>query len=400
MPAFDNGMALGADGLEIDVQLSADGIPVVIHDHTLDRTTDRTGPVRGLTADELARSMRAFVSSSTARRRFAARASACRGSMTCWRASASAHHHRDEGRPAGAGARGGGVDRRRTPSIASASDRSISIDRHDARRSTGDRRPAHRSRKRGGRCIDRGCGGRGSAASVCRLPGARDRRPHARRVAGVRPARPSRRPRAAGVGRQRREPTSMRLLDWGVDGIISDRPDIAVAPRRTAGISEHANDHIDRSSDAPTLHDVYVARERVAPHVPRTPLMRHPLLDEATGLSIWVKHENHNPTCAFKVRGGLNLVGAMTAEERARGIVTASTGNHGQSIGLASRIHGVHVHGVRARRQQPRQERGDARVRRDGRRGRQGFRRSARALRAARRARPARATCIRPTSRC
>ena len=91
----------------------------------------------------------------------------------------------------------------------------------------------------------------------------------------------------------------------------------------------------------PTLHDVYAARERVTPHVPRSPLLRHPLLDEATGLSIWVKHENHNPTCAFKVRGGLNLVGAMTAEERARGIVTASTGNHGQSIGLASRIHGV-----------------------------------------------------------
>ena len=92
---------------------------------------------------------------------------------------------------------------------------------------------------------------------------------------------------------------------------------------------------------APTLNDVYLARERVAPHMPRSPLMRHPLLDEATGLSIWVKHENHNPTCAFKVRGGLNLVGAMSAEERARGIVTASTGNHGQSIALASRIHGV-----------------------------------------------------------
>src|SRR5436190_12456997 len=92
---------------------------------------------------------------------------------------------------------------------------------------------------------------------------------------------------------------------------------------------------------APTLHDVYAARERVSPYVPRSALLRHPLLDEATGLSIWVKHENHNPTCAFKVRGGLNLVGAMTAEERARGIVTASTGNHGQSLGLASRIHGV-----------------------------------------------------------
>jgi len=94
---------------------------------------------------------------------------------------------------------------------------------------------------------------------------------------------------------------------------------------------------------APTLHDVYVARERVAPYLPRTPLMRHPLLDQATGLTIWVKHENHNPTCAFKVRGGLNLIGAMPAEERARGLVTASTGNHGQSIALASRIHGVHA---------------------------------------------------------
>jgi threonine dehydratase len=93
--------------------------------------------------------------------------------------------------------------------------------------------------------------------------------------------------------------------------------------------------------NAPTLNDVYLARERLAPHIPRTPLMRHPLLDEATGLSIWVKHENHNPTGAFKVRGGLNLVGAMAAEERARGIVTASTGNHGQSIAVASRIHGV-----------------------------------------------------------
>jgi len=92
---------------------------------------------------------------------------------------------------------------------------------------------------------------------------------------------------------------------------------------------------------APTLNDVYLARERIAPHVPRTPLMRHPLLDDATGLTLWVKHENHNPTGAFKVRGGLNLVGAMSAEERARGIVTASTGNHGQSIALASRIHGV-----------------------------------------------------------
>jgi glycerophosphoryl diester phosphodiesterase len=55
MAAIDNGMALGSDGFEIDTQLSADGIPVVIHDHLLDRTTDRTGPVSALTAAELAR---------------------------------------------------------------------------------------------------------------------------------------------------------------------------------------------------------------------------------------------------------------------------------------------------------------------------------------------------------
>ncbi len=76
-------------------------------------------------------------------------------------------------------------------------------------------------------------------------------------------------------------------------------------------------------------------------HVKPSPLMRHPLLDEETGLQMWVKHENHNPTCAFKIRGGLNLIASLTPEERSRGVVTASTGNHGQSIGLACRLHGV-----------------------------------------------------------
>jgi glycerophosphoryl diester phosphodiesterase len=55
IPAIDNGMRLGADGFEIDVQLSADGVPVVIHDQTLERTTGHSGPVSALSADELAR---------------------------------------------------------------------------------------------------------------------------------------------------------------------------------------------------------------------------------------------------------------------------------------------------------------------------------------------------------
>ena len=55
LAAFDRGLALGADGVELDVRLSRDGIPVVHHDATLDRTTDATGPVSGRSADELRR---------------------------------------------------------------------------------------------------------------------------------------------------------------------------------------------------------------------------------------------------------------------------------------------------------------------------------------------------------
>jgi len=90
----------------------------------------------------------------------------------------------------------------------------------------------------------------------------------------------------------------------------------------------------------PTLADVYAARSRVMRIVRPTPLMSHPLLDAETGLDILVKHENHNPTGAFKVRGGVNLIAALPPEER-RGVITATTGNHGQSIALACRREGV-----------------------------------------------------------
>jgi len=91
---------------------------------------------------------------------------------------------------------------------------------------------------------------------------------------------------------------------------------------------------------APTLADIYAARERVQRVVRPSPLMRHPLLSAETGLDLFVKHENHNPTGAFKVRGGLNLVGSLSHDER-RGVITATTGNHGQSIGLACQREGV-----------------------------------------------------------
>jgi threonine dehydratase len=91
----------------------------------------------------------------------------------------------------------------------------------------------------------------------------------------------------------------------------------------------------------PVLRDVFEARTRVHPHMRPTPLLRHALLADWLGADVWVKHENHNPTCAFKIRGGLNLVSQLTADERRHGVISASTGNHGQSIALASHLHGV-----------------------------------------------------------
>jgi len=91
----------------------------------------------------------------------------------------------------------------------------------------------------------------------------------------------------------------------------------------------------------PRLADVIAARARITPHLRPTAFRPYPALAEAVGADVWVKHENHNPTAAFKVRGGINLVSQLTPEERERGLVTASTGNHGQSIAYAARLHGV-----------------------------------------------------------
>ncbi len=91
----------------------------------------------------------------------------------------------------------------------------------------------------------------------------------------------------------------------------------------------------------PTLRDVFEARKRLEGIVRPTPLLRHPLLADQLGLDVHVKHENHNPTGAFKVRGGINLVASLDEGQRARGVITASTGNHGQSMAFACRRAGV-----------------------------------------------------------
>jgi threonine dehydratase len=91
----------------------------------------------------------------------------------------------------------------------------------------------------------------------------------------------------------------------------------------------------------PTLADVLDARRRISPHLRPTPLFAYAALDELIGAAVFVKHENHQPTGAFKVRGGVNVVSQLSPEERERGVIAASTGNHGQSIAFAAGRFGV-----------------------------------------------------------
>jgi threonine dehydratase len=108
--------------------------------------------------------------------------------------------------------------------------------------------------------------------------------------------------------------------------VTADRPESSATGQRT---------------EEPTIIDVLRARRRIAPHLPRTPLYRYGALDASTGAQVWVKHENHQPVGAFKVRGGVNLVAALDPATRAGGLIAASTGNHGQSIAYAARLYGA-----------------------------------------------------------
>jgi len=89
--------------------------------------------------------------------------------------------------------------------------------------------------------------------------------------------------------------------------------------------------------------DVLSARERLAPYLTPTPLRHYPQVDQLIGggTSLLIKHENHQPTGSFKVRNGLSFVTGLSAEERERGVVAASTGNHGQGVAYAASLLGV-----------------------------------------------------------
>jgi threonine dehydratase len=93
-----------------------------------------------------------------------------------------------------------------------------------------------------------------------------------------------------------------------------------------------------------TLDDVLAARERISPFIAPTPLRHHPPLDAAIpGVTLLVKHENLQPTGSCKVRNGLATVTALSSAERARGVVGATTGNHGLGLAFAGRELGVPV---------------------------------------------------------
>src|SRR5262249_24321446 len=96
--------------------------------------------------------------------------------------------------------------------------------------------------------------------------------------------------------------------------------------------------------DIPTLSDVFAARHRIRPYLAPTPLHHYPAIDALIGTEVYIKHENYQPVGAFKVRGGINLVSSLTPDERSRGLIAASTGNHGQSIAYAGKLFGVEVH--------------------------------------------------------
>ncbi|MGH7616077.1 MAG: threonine ammonia-lyase, partial [Gemmatimonadaceae bacterium] len=95
------------------------------------------------------------------------------------------------------------------------------------------------------------------------------------------------------------------------------------------------------ATDLPiTFDDVRAARSRIAAYLPPTPLRAYPQLGDLVGhgIEVVVKHENHQPTNSFKIRNGLSFMTALTPAERQRGVVAASTGNHGQGIAFGGRM--------------------------------------------------------------
>jgi threonine dehydratase len=95
------------------------------------------------------------------------------------------------------------------------------------------------------------------------------------------------------------------------------------------------------SVNLPTYADVVAAAPVVHRYVKPTPLYEWPALSRLLGCRYYLKHENHTPTTAFKVRGGIYVVSRLPEEQKRRGIIGCTTGNHGQSLAYACRLFGV-----------------------------------------------------------
>lgn len=99
-------------------------------------------------------------------------------------------------------------------------------------------------------------------------------------------------------------------------------------------ITDHINAQV-------AFADILQAQKTIRPFLAPTPLYNYPSLDTLVGAEVYIKHENYQPIGAFKVRGGINLMAHLPQEYRDCGVVTASTGNHGQSIAYAAQQFGV-----------------------------------------------------------
>jgi threonine dehydratase len=95
------------------------------------------------------------------------------------------------------------------------------------------------------------------------------------------------------------------------------------------------------SQSPPTFQDILAAHKVVRRYLPPSPLHCYPSLDSLLGSETYIKHENYQPIGAFKIRGGINYMAHLPPDDRTRGVVTASTGNHGQSVAYAARLFGV-----------------------------------------------------------
>jgi threonine dehydratase len=96
-----------------------------------------------------------------------------------------------------------------------------------------------------------------------------------------------------------------------------------------------------KGMELPTYADILAAAPIVKRYVKSTPLYEWAALSELLGCRYYLKHENHTPTTAFKVRGGIYLISRLPEEQKRRGVIGCTTGNHGQSLAYACRLFGV-----------------------------------------------------------